>query len=42
MSLPCSCFDFSIAAQAALHSCNSGDGIKPAEPAELSLRACHQ
>lgn len=41
-TLPCSCLVFSTAAQAALHSCNSGEGIKPAEPAELSFLACHQ
>lgn len=40
--LPCSCFVFSIAAHAALHSCSSGEGISPAEPAALSFLACHQ
>lgn len=39
---PCSCLLFSRAMHAVRHSCSSGDGIRPAEPAALSFLACHQ
>lgn len=40
--IPCSCLLFSMAMHAVRHSCSSGEGIRPAEPAALSFLACHQ